>query len=193
MLGWELSISVWLTSSTSFPWPCLSLIEKIATSIEVESFCIVLLQRKILKLIRMARAEKNNVPFAMYVLPVFWAPPPPWQFMTVGSHDAMSSPALTWFYLIFFLLFQSLQLFSSLSFLCPSLKTLSFAPLICPSLYQSLNELKLSTSHKGSTIFLLLNIRSNVHCPPSHGTFVYNRGGRLNVCVHKVGVPPTPL
>lgn len=73
------------------------------------------------------------------------------------------------------LLSTSLSLRSRLSspsspFCLYLMHSLSFSLLICLSLYHSLNELKLFTSHKGSTIFLLLSIGGNVHCLPCNGT-----------------------
>lgn len=68
----------------------------------------------------------------------------------------------------------------------------SFSLLICLSLYHSVNEVKLSTSHKGSNIFLFLNVGSNVHCLVCKGTCPQWSWMVLCVCVcvQSRGSPP---
>lgn len=63
--------------------------------------------------------------------------------------------------------------------------SLSFSLLIYQSLYHSLNELNLSTSHKGTTIFLLLNFGGSMHCQLCNGTCATMAvDGLMFVCVH---------
>lgn len=82
--------------------------------------------------------------------------------------------------------FCSRSQISDASFLGPTPPP-SFPLLISSSLYHSVNELKLSTSHKGSTIFLLSNVGSNVHCLPCKGTCP--QWSWMLLCVRYVGVP----